>query len=87
MEQKAFLFIGGVKDGEIIAIQNPTQTIVMPVQVPQSASLGLGEPVQYERHFYTLEELAADKTYFIYRYEKLSHDDVMERLLSNYRPS
>ena len=87
MIQKTFLFIGGSKDGEIIALEDPKHVMLFPVRLPMTPSLEPDEPVKHEHHRYYLERLRGETVYYLYRYEGLAVDDVMERLLNNYRPS
>lgn len=75
--QRNYLFVGGAKDGELMALPEPLFVVQVAV---------LDSPTSYHNEAYHRETLRGAGDYLLYRHESLTVDDVMRRLLEHYKP-
>lgn len=83
------VFVGGPADGQRTESESPTIMVPVP-STGRAVFVGLNdsvEGVQFEQHPYHREVFSAGgKDFYIYRYCKLTTQDVVAALLSGYRP-
>ena len=81
-----YLLVGGERDGKRIKLfYPPPDEIKVPEIIKHPYDSGL-DCLNYRASTYRLEEIRGNsKTYWVYLYNELTPDDLMEKLISNYR--
>lgn len=82
---ESFLFIGGSQDKEVIALPKKRQEVRFPVYEKPDINITPTAAFSYKVEKYLLEKMRSQtKSYWIYRHESLTTDDVLTMLLDNY---
>jgi hypothetical protein len=78
-----YLFIGGSKDGEWIEV-NHFDTVDFPIEEGDFTTL---ETSTFKKERYERQKFSGEKAvFYIYVYTEISIDDMINKLLKNYKP-
>lgn len=85
---KRVLFVGGPSDGEFIQVTADSYEWIVAEVRPRMFDAETGErygPLRHTEHRYYRETLKATSTFQIYRYEAITLDEMMMRLINGYK--
>ena len=83
-----YLFIGGSRDGELHAVKTSREWIRMPVRPTLVETLEDIYPIQIEYEEYRMFTIGGENTDFIlYAIAGMSPNQIVNRLLLNYKPT
>ena len=90
MPQTEFLFIGGHADGQRLTLDNPFDFMKIPV-ISKTRACSVEETTEMvqavEADTYLMGKIqAGNRKFFYYRHQELNDEEVIRRLLDDYRP-